>query len=116
MASTPSSPAGAPGEDQGVSRVAVAAKLSSRKLGDPGKAGWAPVMTEKDPRKAPSVPGMPGEARNSCGVSVSLGGRVVPVHQHRARGKALGWLGYWWQKALGPWGEEATEGGKATVL
>ena len=64
--------------------MAVAAKLSSRKLGDPGKAGWAPAVTEKDPRKAPSEPGMPGEARNS---SWSLG---EPGRARCARSSAQG--------------------------
>ena len=84
MASSPSSPAGAPGGDQGLSHVAVAAKISSRKLADPGKAGWAPVMTEEDPRKAPREPGMPGEARNS---SWSLG---EPGRARCARSSAQG--------------------------
>ena len=65
MASTPSSPAGAPGGDQGVSRVAVAARISSRRLGDPGKAGWAPATTGGDPGKGPGEPGMPGAARSA---------------------------------------------------
>ena len=67
VASTPSSPAGAPGEDQGVSWMAVAAKISSRRLGDPGRAGWAPAMAGEDPGKGPGEPGRPGAARSSPG-------------------------------------------------
>lgn len=48
-----------------MSRVAVAARISSRRLGDPGKAGWAPATTGEDPGKGPGEPGMPGAARSA---------------------------------------------------
>ena len=38
----------------------LAATISSRRLGDPGRAGWPPVRTVKDPRKGSSKPGMLG--------------------------------------------------------
>ena len=35
------------------------------RLGDPGKAGWAPAMIGEDPRKGPSEPGMSRAARSA---------------------------------------------------
>ena len=67
VASTPSSPAGDPGEDQGVSWMAVAAKISSRRLGGPGRAGWGPATTGEDPGEGPGEPGRPAAARSSPG-------------------------------------------------
>ena len=79
VASTPSSPAGDPGEDQGVSWIALAAKISSRRLVDLWRAGWAPAMTGENSGKGPCEPGKPRAARR---LSWRLGepGRVMCAH------------------------------------
>ena len=57
MASTPLFPEGTCGNDQGVSWVAVAARISCRMLGDWEKAGWAPGRSGENPGKRPLCPG-----------------------------------------------------------
>ena len=65
IASTPFSSAVAHRENQGVSWVAVTAKISPRRLDDPGRAEWSPVMTIEDPREGPGEPEMHMGARSS---------------------------------------------------
>lgn len=99
VASTPSSPAGDPGEDQGVSWMAVAAKISSRRLGGPGRAGWGPATTGEDPGEGPGEPGGPRQP------GARPGGRGVLVHRQRAPGKAPACPGCPWppRARLGSW-------------
>ena len=99
VASTPSSPAGDPGEDQGVSWMAVAAKISSRRLGGPGGLGGALRRQERTPEKGPASPGGPRQP------GARPGGRGVLVHRQRAPGKAPACPGCPWppRARLGSW-------------
>ena len=65
ISSTTSSFAAAPGEDQGMPWKDVEAKISSRRLGDPGRARWSPVRIVEDPREGPGEPRMYMAGRSS---------------------------------------------------
>ena len=55
----------APGEAQGMSWMPIAAKISSRRLGDPGRAWCSPETAVEDTGEGPGEPRMHVEARST---------------------------------------------------